>query len=529
MADDGAGGFSAGRGFGAKPKRRVGLIQPDAVPRGPGRSLGARKTWVVFGNAVLSLLLLAVIGGGTAAYLGHARLISPGPLVQEATVTIPRNSGTGEVADALERAGVIDSPMFFQAATRLTRSSQELKAGEYVFRPGVSMKEVLDTLIEGRAVQHAITLPEGWTSQMIVDRINADTVMSGDPVTAPAEGTLLPDTYNVERATTRAQLLARMQAEQKKVLDEIWTRGQPRLPVRSEADLVTLASVVEKETGRADERSRVAGVFLNRLARNMRLQSDPTVIYGMVAGRGRLDRPLTRADLDAQTPYNTYTNPGLPAGPIANPGRASLEAVASPSQTNDLYFVADGTGGHAFAATLQEHNQNVARWRALQPAKPAGTEADVPPSTEGASGSPSVAAPGSAMPGVAPSGAPANHAYADPVADTKLDPLLDKTYDLNSAQTVPKVGALGDADVMPPTASGSASTSANATVPDLRLDDGTAKPVGKTKSADGGEPAHKKAKPVKSKAGRRPARSLDDGSGKPPAEPAGAQTAAPAQ
>lgn len=481
MADDAPGGLPprAGRGFGLRSgTRSQGLIQPGAIPRGPTRSGRARSRWVVLGNAVISVLVLAALALGVGAYVGHDRIEAPGPLAQEATVVIPRGSGTGEVADLLERAGVIDSQLLFQSAARLTRASDDLKAGEYVFKPGVPMREVIDALVEGRVVQHAVTIPEGWTGQMIADRLDADPVLAGPPVGPPAEGSLLPDTYRFERGTSREQMLARMQAEQRRVLDTVWSHRDTLLPLRSPADLVTLASVVEKETGRADERPRVAAVFLNRLRQGMRLQSDPTVIYGMVGGRGRLDRPLARADLEAQTPYNTYTRPGLPDGPIANPGRASLEAVANPSQTADLYFVADGTGGHAFAATLDEHNRNVARWRSLQAAAapkadPNAAPGSPPGSLPGSPSGPDVAGGLPEAGGAVPADKP--RAFADPVANTRLDPLLDRTYDLNSPQTVPKVGALV-------TTPDQTAAQPRAGMPDLTLqnDDGpAAKPAAK--------------------------------------------------
>jgi UPF0755 protein len=200
-----------------------------------------------------------------------------------------------------------------------------------------------------------------------VDRLNADPVLSGEIGELPLEGALMPDTYKFTRGATREQMLEQMQRVQERVVSEIWARRAPALPIETPEEFVTLASIVEKETGRADERSRVAGVFLNRLERGMRLQSDPTVLYGLFGGHGRPpDRTIFQSDLDKPTEYNTYQIEGLPPGPIANPGRAALEAVANPSRTDELYFVADGTGGHVFSSTLEEHNQNVARWRRIR-------------------------------------------------------------------------------------------------------------------------------------------------------------------
>jgi UPF0755 protein len=245
-------------------------------------------------------------------------------------------------------------------------ATDKLKAGEYVFEKNASMSDVLETIISGKSIQHQVTIAEGLTTQQIVQRINDAEVLSGPIQTVPPEGTLLPETYRVTRGTTREQLLQRMTQAQQRLVQEIWARRSPDLPIKTINEFITLASIVEKETAIASERTRVAAVFVNRLHRNMRLQSDPTIIYGIVGGKGTLGRSLTRADVDGPTPYNTYTINGLPPGPIANPGRASLEAVANPSRTKDLYFVADGTGGHVFAETYEQHLKNVARWRDFQ-------------------------------------------------------------------------------------------------------------------------------------------------------------------
>jgi UPF0755 protein len=241
-----------------------------------------------------------------------------------------------------------------------------VKAGEYLFEANVSMREVLDTLVEGRSIEHTVTIPEGLTSEQIVARLLENPVLTGEITQVPPEGSLLPETYKVTRGTTRQQLLNRMIAAKRRLVQETWERRTPGLPIKTVDEFVTLASIVEKETGKTEERPRVAAVFINRLNRRMRLQSDPTIIYGMAPGKGTIGRPLTRADVERPTAYNTYTIEGLPPGPIANPGRASLEAVANPARTKDLYFVADGSGGHVFAATYNEHLKNVARWRQYQ-------------------------------------------------------------------------------------------------------------------------------------------------------------------
>jgi UPF0755 protein len=442
------GSRSAGRG--QRP-----AIQPDSLPPANLRSRSARNPWVVFGHGVISILFLIVIVIGGAIIFGTRQFEGVGPLTEEKTVVIPRGSGTADIGDTLESAGVIGSSFVFTSMTRFLKTSDDLKAGEYLFKPGASMRQVMDELVEGKGIQHAITIPEGWTSQMIVDRMMQDDVLTGEPPPVPREGSLLPDTYKFERGTTRAQLIARMETEQRDALAEVWKNRSPSLALKSPPELVTLASIVEKETGKADERPRVASVFLNRLQKNMRLQSDPTVIFGIVGSKGKLDRPITKADLDAPTPYNTYLNNGLPPGPIANPGRAAMEAVANPSRTKDLYFVADGTGGHAFAETLDQHNKNVARWRQLEQQQGAGDAAatgSAASTTDAALSDPAADPGGDGMPmegdtvqpkadaasGKGDKGGKKKRVFADPVQNTKRDPLLNKTYDLNSPQIVPK-------------------------------------------------------------------------------------------
>jgi peptidoglycan lytic transglycosylase G len=211
-----------------------------------------------------------------------------------------------------------------------------------------------------------LTIAEGLTSEQIVARLLENDVLSGQVKEIPREGTLLPETYRFERGTTREQVLQRMHQQQRRLLTEIWERRSQDVPIRSVEQLVTLASIVEKETGRPDERTRVAAVFSNRLQKKMKLQSDPTIIYGLVGGKGTLGRPIKRSEIQQPTPYNTYVIDGLPPGPIANPGRASLEATANPARTRELYFVADGTGGHTFTENYGEHQKSVAKLRTIE-------------------------------------------------------------------------------------------------------------------------------------------------------------------
>src|SRR6201999_1883964 len=244
--------------------------------------------------------------------------------------------------------------------------STELKPGEYEFRKNASLRDVIGTIVEGKVVQHAVTIPEGLTSEQIVTRLSDNDIFTGTVREMPREGTLLPETYKFPRGTTRDQVIQRMQQSQKRVLAEIWERRNTDIPVKTPEQLVTLASIVEKETGKADERSRVAAVFVNRLRQKMKLQSDPTIIYGLAGGKGTLGRPIKRSEITQPSPYNTYVVDGLPPGPIANPGRASLEAAANPARTRDLFFVADGTGGHTFTETYDQHQKNVAKLRTIE-------------------------------------------------------------------------------------------------------------------------------------------------------------------
>lgn len=367
-----------------KSPRQALAPEPAPAPAQKVRSKSARNPLVVFLNAVIMLMVIAAIGAGAIVYWGKIYFDAPGPLKTERTVVIPNESGLARIATILEDEGIIDNPYdvfghyIFIAGVRAYHQQGRLKAGEYAFPAGISMHQVMTQLVEGKAVLRQVTLPEGLTSRQIVDRLNANDALIGDIAEIPPEGSLLPETYSFTRGTTRAQLIAQMQTAAKKALERIWEGRRAGLPIRTPEELVTLASIVEKETGKADERPHVASVFVNRLTHGMRLQSDPTIIYGIAGGAGTLGRPITRSDIDKPSPYNTYHIDGLPPGPIANPGRAALEAVANPSETKDLYFVADGTGGHIFSGSLKEHNRNVANWRKLEKKRIAEGEAEAP-------------------------------------------------------------------------------------------------------------------------------------------------------
>ena len=313
------------------------------------------------------LLVLGVALAGGAAYWGYTKFHEPGSAAAPTTLVIDQGLGVQAIADKLAAASVIGEPLIFAAGVRVYAEGRPLQAGEYEFPARASMRQVMQLMIDGATIVRRLTIPEGLTSVEIIALVAAAPGLAGpSPSTIPAEGMLLPETYFYSRGDTRVQIVERMERAMRDALAELWATRDSRVALASPEEAVTLASIVEKETGVAGERPRVASVFFNRIDRGMPLQSDPTVIYALTNGKAPLDRALTKADLLLADPYNTYVNAGLPPGPIANPGRASLEAVLHPASTQDLYFVADGTGGHAFAETLDQHNKNVATWRKLQ-------------------------------------------------------------------------------------------------------------------------------------------------------------------
>ncbi len=418
------------------PRSPRAALEPEQVPPPPKRSERARNPFVVIGNAIITILIILMIGAGTTYYYGRQLLETPGPLQEDKVVNIPARAGKRDIADALQREGVINvNPWAFIGGVFALKASSDLKPGEYEFRKGASLRDVIATIVEGKVVQHAVTIPEGLTSEQIVARLTDNDIFAGSVREVPREGTLLPETYKFPRGTTREQVIQRMQQTQKRVLAEIWERRNPDVPVRSPEALVTLASIIEKETGKADERSRVAAVYVNRLRQKMKLQSDPTIIYGLVGGKGTLGRPIKRSEITQPSPYNTYVIDGLPPGPIANPGRASLEAAANPARTRDLFFVADGTGGHTFTETYDQHQKNVAKLRAIEkqiqndtvepaddappPAAAAGAPADTNPTAT----TPKPAAPKKPARPAAPATAPARQGAAQ---STTTPPVLQR-------------------------------------------------------------------------------------------------------
>ena len=348
------------------PRSPRAALEPERVPVPNRRSQRVRHPLVVIGNAVFTLLVVVSIAVGAALFFGKQRFEAPGPLAADKVVNIPRGAGIRDIADLLQREGVIDQPYVFMGGVIVLKARGDLKSGEYQFTKRASLADVVDTIVENKVVQHTFTVPEGLTSEQIVARLLDNDALAGQIKEIPREGTLLPETYKFTRGMTREQIIQRMQQSHRHILQEVWEHRMADLPVKTPEQLIILASIIEKETGRPEERTRVAAVFVNRLKSKMRLQSDPTIIYGLTGGKGSLGRPILKSEIEQPTPYNTYAIDGLPPGPIANPGRASLEAAANPARTKELYFVADGTGGHVFSDSYAEHQKNVARLRGIE-------------------------------------------------------------------------------------------------------------------------------------------------------------------
>ncbi|KAA5804947.1 endolytic transglycosylase MltG [Alkalicaulis satelles] len=331
----------------------------------PRSGLVARLLLWLAAGLVAAALIAA--GAGYAGWVWlNQQFTAAGPAAEDTVVMLPRGSGLIAIASQLEREGVIEDARLFRVMVQIDQGERSLRAGEYRIPQAASMQDIYALLRSGRTLMHAVTAAEGLTTAMIVRVVEASDVLTGEITRIPAEGALLPETYMVDRGTPRQEVIDRMEAAQRSLLEQAWPNRADDLPFSTPEEAIIIASIVEKETGVAEERPLVASVFVNRLRRGMRLQSDPTIIYGITQGEP-LGRGIRRSELDnANNPYNTYQINGLTPTPIANPGRASILAVLNPPDTNYLFFVADGTGGHAFSATYAEHNRHVAVWRRIE-------------------------------------------------------------------------------------------------------------------------------------------------------------------
>ncbi len=313
----------------------------------------------------LVLVILGVIAAGALEWANAAWDVPGPPAAAQTVILVAPGSRTHAVAQMLEQKGVMKYGLIFEFDLRLRGLAGKIKAGEYAIPSQASMAAIAKILVEGKSIQHKLTAAEGLTSEMIWKLVEADPVLVSDAGPVPVEGSLLPETYLFTRGETRNGLLSKMAQAQKALLDQLWPARAGGLPFQSLRDAVILASIVEKETALPEERRHIASVFVNRLKIGMRLQTDPTVIYGLTRGYP-LGRGIRQSELDAATPYNTYVIAGLPPGPICNPGKDSLAAVLNPEQSDDLFFVATGHGGHVFAATISQQASNVAAYRAFE-------------------------------------------------------------------------------------------------------------------------------------------------------------------
>jgi UPF0755 protein len=360
---------------GMRPRSPSEALEPGRAPQRPRGMRDRRQSRAVPGivrlvSGVMTLLLVMMLSaGGLMLFLNHLS-DRPGPLTAAQTVVIPKGASSNDIAERLEREGVISSHWAFMinylAQNRFGRKETVLKHGEYLFKQGASIREVMDILSEGKSVLYKVTVPEGLTSQQIVERLNGEENLTGEVTPIPTEGTILPETYSIEKGMSRQELVESMQAKHRQVLEQAWEKRDPAIPLKSAEEAVVLASIIEKETGRADERERIAGVFTNRLLKSMPLQSDPTILYGLYGGAVQWGKPILQSEKETKNAHNTYQIKALPPTPICNPGRAAIEAALHPEKSGNLFFVADGNGGHIFSDTLKEHNAAVATWRKVE-------------------------------------------------------------------------------------------------------------------------------------------------------------------
>lgn len=348
-------------------KRAQAVTQNPEITELPKKQKGVLAFIAL--TAVATILAALVLGAYAAVNYRYEAV--PKGEAAETIFEVPRGSGLSTISARLEKEGLIKSAFIFKLVTKLRGNEANFKAGEFVITQPSSMSEIYATLAEGKAVLYPFTAPEGLTSAQIIRAMAGIETLTGEVTNIPAEGTMLPETYMTPKGMTRSKLVQQMQDAQTKVIDELWDTRQAGLPLKSKAEAIILASIVEKETGVGSERDIVAGVFINRLNKNMRLQTDPTIIYGISKGEPLVNRKgqrrtLYRSEIDRKTPWNTYQIDGLPPTPICNPGAEAIAAALNPAKTDYLFFVADGTGGHVFAKTNREHTNNVIKWRKIE-------------------------------------------------------------------------------------------------------------------------------------------------------------------
>jgi len=316
-------------------------------------------------NALTLLIVAMTFVGGVIAW-GGVQMHAAGDFRDDVVFEVKSGDRLKGVSERLQSQGIIANAIIFRIAARNAGDESKLKFGEYKLAAYSSMQKVLDVITSGKALTYQVTIPEGLTSFQITVLLKDNPLLSDDITEIPPEGSLAPDTYSISKGDAISTLLRRMTLAQHKIITEAWALRQDGLPLKTPDDALTLASIVEKETSVGDERAVVASVFVNRLRRGMRLQTDPTVIYGVTGGKGNLGRGLRQSELRRKTDWNTYVISGLPLTPIANPGKAAIEAALNPADTNYEFFVADGTGGHVFSETIGEHNKNVQKWRRIE-------------------------------------------------------------------------------------------------------------------------------------------------------------------
>jgi len=413
-----------------RPRSPAEALQPRPAPARPSREPRTVQMhpFLRIINRFLTLIIVAAGIGVGLLYFLKVQFDKPGPLETAKVVVIPSGRGMSAIGEQLEQEGVIaDRRVFVTTALYFNylKDNSTLKAGEYEFAAHTSMRDVLDKLVEGKSIRHKVTVAEGLTSQQVVRKLLDHPELTGEIQEIPAEGSLLPDTYLFRRGESRQDILNRMAQAQQVFLAEHWKNRAPDLPIDTPQEALILASIVEKETAVEGERPQIAAVFENRLKKGMRLQSDPTIIYGLVGGEGKLGRPILQSELDKKTVYNTYQIDGLPPTPIANPGRSAILATLNPAETDALYFVADGSGGHAFASSLSEHNDNVADWRRIEKQRRAEEEARK--EAEGAASTDSPDIEGDATAGLAASAGLAAEADDGQPPLPKRNPKLTET------------------------------------------------------------------------------------------------------